>query len=262
MPLNILVCIKSVLLHPPASPVQGRLSRPAEACELNPFDRPAIETALMLRENAGGRVSLLSMGPPACAQALCEAMAMGADRAFLVCDPALAGSDTLATATTLAAAIRKLAPVDLVLFGTRTADSDTGQVGPQTAVLLNRPLVTFVHEVALAPEGLTVNRRVDGFEERYAVQLPAALTIHPRCAAARDVPLTGIRAAFEERPIDTLSLADLGLPPAVVGEGGSPTRVASSKRVSRERSCEFLTGSAEAQADELVRRMVAAGGLG
>ena len=120
----------------------GRSIRTSETCDLNPFDRPCIDMALRLRKEMGGTVTALSMGPDSCAFAVCDAMAMGVDRGVLLSDPALAASDTLATTTALAAAIRKLAPYDLVLFGTRTSDSDTGQVGPQTSVLLGIPMVT------------------------------------------------------------------------------------------------------------------------
>ena len=132
MDLNIIVCVKSVVLDAP----KGRVVRSSESCELNPFDRPVLEVALNLREAHGGKITAISMGPEASALALIETMALGIDRSILISDPALAGSDTLVTSTALAAAIQKIAPFDLVLFGTRTADSDTGQVGPQTAALL------------------------------------------------------------------------------------------------------------------------------
>lgn len=258
MKLNIIVCIKSVVIAVP----DRKVIRTAESCELNPFDRPALEAALRLRETYRGTVTALSMGPKASTFSLLEAIAMGVDRSVLVCDPALAGSDTLATSTALAAAIKKLAPFDLILFGTRTADSDTGQVGPQTAVLLDLPLVTSVYSIEQMDTGLRVKRRADAFWEKFELSLPAVLTIHPSSAQPRDVGLSGIESAFEEGEVENWNLVDLGLSPDQVGEAGSYTRVLSLVRVKKERKCEFLSGATEEQADELIRRLGESGLIG
>jgi electron transfer flavoprotein beta subunit len=241
---------------------EGRLVRTAENCELNPYDRPAIELALRISEERGGTVTALSMGPESSRDALFEALAMGADRAVLACDPALAGSDTLATSCALAAAIKKLEPFDLVLFGARTADSDTGQVGPQTAVLLGHPLVTWCASVEAGGEGLLVERKADGFHEVYELLSPAALTVHPGALMPRDVPLGGIEAAYAEGEIELLSCSELGIEPEKMGEGGSPTRVLSMNKVTKERKCELVTGTVDEQADELVRRLMEKGLIG
>jgi len=258
MDLNIIVCVKSVVLDAP----NGRVVRSSESCELNPFDRPVLEVALNLRKAHGGKITAISMGPEASALALIETMALGVDRSILISDPALAGSDTLVTATALAAAIQKITPFDLVLFGTRTADSDTGQVGPQTASLLNLPLVTWAYSIQPAKSGLRVKRRADGFQETFELSLPAILTVHPSAIQPRDVGLYGIESAFAEPKVENWNLKQLGLTPEQVGEQGSPTRVLSLKRVKKERKCEFLSGSAEEQAEELVRRFVDTGMVG
>lgn len=255
MGLQIIVCIKSVIIHAP----DEQVVRSSESCELNPFDRPALEVALRMKEESYGSVTALSMGPVSCAFVLQEAMAMGVDSSVLICDPALARSDTLATSTALTAAIKKLAPFDLVLFGTRTADSDTGQVGPQIAVLLDLPLVTWAHSIEQKDGGLLVERRADGFRERFEVSFPAALTIHPGSVQPRDVGLSGTQLAFEEKEVTKWSLADLGVPPDHVGEAGSATRVLSFSRVEKVRKCTFLSGSNEKQADELKRRLLKSG---
>jgi electron transfer flavoprotein beta subunit len=255
MNLNIIVCIKSVVVAAP----EGRVVRSTESCELNPFDRPALEVALHLREVGGGAVTAISMGPEASALALVEAMAMGVGRGILISDLALAGSDTLATATALAAAIKKLAPFDLVLFGTKSADSDTGQVGPQTAALLNLPIVTWAYSIEPVKSGLHIERRSDGFQERFELSYPAVLTVHPGSVQPRDIGLHGIESAFAEPRVESWSLKDLDLLPHQVGEQGSPTRVLSLRRIKRERKCEFLPGSAEEQTDELIRRFVDSG---
>jgi electron transfer flavoprotein beta subunit len=262
--MRIIVCIKSVVKWSAGEALgpDGKIARTAEGMELNPFDRPALELALRLKEELGGSVTALSMGPETAEDALSEALALGADRAALACDRALAGSDTLATSYALAEAVKKLSPFDLLLFGTRTADSDTGQVGPQTAALLGLPLVGWACSVKARGSMIEVERRVDGYREVYEADLPAALTVHAGAIIARDVSLYGIGPAYGEGKIERLTCAELGLDPARIGESGSPTRVVSMKPVKRERKCELIAGPAEEQAEELVKRLVEKGLVG
>jgi electron transfer flavoprotein beta subunit len=256
--LHTIVCIKSVVTEAP----KGRINRSADKCALNPFDRPPLEKALALKERHGGSVTVLSMGPPTAESTLREALALGADRAVLLCDPALAGADTLATATALAAAVNHLAPFDLLLFGIRTTDSDTGQVGPQTAVLLDIPMLTTVSRLDEWAPTFTATREVDGFTEIYALDCPAALTIHPDAAKPRETPLAGLAAAFDQASVIRLSAADVGLDPATVGEAGSPTRVLSVRPVKKNRTCKMIEGTAAEQANLLVDQLTSAGLLG
>ena len=258
MSLNILVCIKSVVLDAP----DGRVVRLPETCALNPFDRPALEMALGLREERGGEITALSMGPEAGALALYEALSMGADRALLISDPSLAGSDTLVTSTVLGTAITRLGPFDLLLFGMRTSDSDTGQVGPQVSVLLDLPLVTGAYSIEHSDYNLLVERRADEFIEKYEVDLPCVLTVHPAAAQGSDSALSGIEEAFGKESIKRIALNDLRISSDRVGEKGSPTRLVSMNRIRRKRKCDFLTGSVEEQADELVRRLKESGLIG
>jgi electron transfer flavoprotein beta subunit len=215
--------------------------------------------ALGLKKERGGTVTVLSMGPEAGTAAIYEALALGADRGILLCDPALAGSDTLATSTALGAALKKLEPFDLVCFGTRTSDSDTGHVGPQTAVLMGLPLASQVQSFELGASMLTAERKIDGILETVEVPLPAALTIHPASFPPGDPPLYGIEAAFQAQPIEKWGLEELSLSPEVLGEAGSPTRVLSMTPVSRERKCDILTGSPDEQADKLLKILTDAG---
>jgi electron transfer flavoprotein beta subunit len=248
MALHLIVCIKAIVTRAPA----GRTVRTAENSRLNPFDLPALEAALQLKAERGGTVTVLSMGPPASRMVLAEALAMGADRAVLACDPALAGADTLATSRTLAAAVGRLAPYDLLLFGTRTADSDTGHVGPQTAVALGIPMVTGVHRFESAPAGLKVERTLDQWVENYEVDFPAAITLRPDAVRPRDTGLGGLAAAFDDGQVEVLRLADLGLDPSGAGEAGSPTRVLSMHPVRHERKCRILAGEPPEVAEQLV----------
>lgn len=256
--MHIIVCIKSVVIDAPS----GKIVRTADKCALNPFDRPALETALQLKASKGGTVTALSMGPPTAEASLREALAMGVDRSVLLCDPALAGSDTLATATALGAAARYLSPFDLLLFGTRSSDSDTGQVGPQTAVILDLPMVANVLQVRTSSQGFSVSRDVDGFREVYEVDLPAVLAIHPTATVPRDPPLGGIAGAYEEQSVETISMDHLDLDPCLVGEAGSPTRVLSMRGIKRERSCRWIEGSPDVQAESLTKALLRAGLIG
>lgn len=258
MALEMVVCIKSVMLEAPV----GKARRNAATCVLNPFDLPALETALQLKERYGGRTTALSMGPPETAFALRECLAMGIDRAVLLSDPALAGSDTLATAAALAAGLGKLAPWDLAFFGIRSSDSDTGQVGPQTAVRMDLPLITGMQSLTLDGSEVRVDRRMDGFCEIYTTALPAVLTVLPTACAARDLSLQGIEQAFAQGIVETWSLMDLDLNAARVGLKGSPTEVLSMQRIRKDRQCEFLNGTAEAQVEALIDRLIEMGRLG
>ena len=258
MKLNIIVCVKSVVVNAP----EGQVVRTPEFCELNPYDRPALEVALNLRDVHGGTVTTISMGPESSELALIETMALGVDRSILLCDAALAGSDTLATSRALGTAIKKLAPFDIVLFGARTSDSDTGQVGAQTATILNLPLVTWAYSIAPSDNEFIVERRADGYREKFALAFPAMLAVHPGSIQPRDVGLHGIESAFTERKAEYWNLNDLGLSPEQVGEGGSPTRVVSLKRVKKVRKCKFLEGSAEEQARYLAGIFVDSGCVG
>ncbi len=259
MSLHCIVCIKSVVREAP----QGIGRRTPENSELNPYDRPAVEAALRLKELTGGRVTALSMGPEVGSEALAETQAMGVDEAILVNDPALAGSDTLVTSRVLAAAVRRAAPFDLILFGTRTSDSDTGQVGPQTATVLGIPFLGGVKKIDQKLEQKLgqqsghweMKRQMDDWEENWAVAFPAAVTIHPRAFKPRPIPLIGIAQAHDPLDVKTWGLADIGVPIEEVGLQGSPTRVAQLEKLKRGRTCRMLEGEPQAQVEALIAHL-------
>lgn len=258
MGLNIIICIKSVVLDAP----DGKVVRLLETTGLNPFDRSAIEMALRLREEMGGTITAISMGPESAAFALYEAKSMGVDRAILISDRDLAGSDTLATSRALAAAIKKFAPFDIVIFGARSSDSDTGQVGPQTAVLLDLPFITGVFDIKPKDQNFIVERGVDEFLETYEISVPATIAVHATAVQPRDVGLSGIQKAFGVESLEKVNLTDLEISKESVGNEGSPTKIVSLERVVRKKKCEFIAGTVEEQADELVRRLKETGHIG
>ncbi len=258
MSTHIIVCIKSVVRSAP----KGVARRTPDNSELNPFDRPALEAALQIRETTGGQVTALSMGPDVSREALAEALAMGANRAVLINDRALAESDTLVTAQVLARAIEKIGPYDLLFFGTRTADSDTGQVGPQTAAVLNIPFVSRIKELSKRTNGWEARRTMDVWEEVWEFREPAAATIEARAFTPRPVSLIDISNVYAQSAIDQWGLEDLKMAAETVGLSGSPTRVASLEKIKNDRSCMMLDGEPQEQADALIQRLTHAGLIG
>lgn len=248
MPLHIIVCIKSVIRTAP----NGVGRRTPDNSELNSFDRPALEAALQLKASQGASVTVLSMGPAVAIEALAEAQAMGADRAVLISDAALAGSDTLVTARVLAAGVARLAPYDFVFFGTRSSDSDTGQVGAQTATLLKIPFVGGIKQMQPEGKAWAIRRRIDDWEELWQVSAPAAATVHSRAYPPRPIPLMGIARAHDHLDAQTWTLSDMALTADRVGLIGSPTRVNHLQKVKRQRSCRMLEGEPQKQVEALV----------
>ena len=152
--MNIIVCIKQVPDPEQAKidPKTGLVVRSGVKKILNPFDLYAIEAALRLKEAQGGKVTALSMGPPDAAEALKEAVSLGVDEAVLLSHRDFAGADTLATSYTLARAIERLSPFDLIVCGRQAIDGDTAQTGPGMAEQLGIPHVTEVRKI-LSVEG-------------------------------------------------------------------------------------------------------------
>ncbi len=223
--MRIVVCVKQV----PESeqvridPERKTLVREGVPMVINPLDEHALALALDLREAAGAEVVAVSMGPPSAEQVLRHAVAVGADRAVLVCDRALAGSDTLATSRALAAAIEKLGGADLVLCGNHSTDGETGHVGPQIAELLGWPQVTSASAVRLAEDGLQVERTCEGWVERVAVPLPAVVAVLESVAEKRRAGLRALRRA-RTAEIEVWGIDELGLAAEQVGLAGSPTQ--------------------------------------
>jgi len=258
MSFHAIVCIKSVVRAAP----DGVGRRTPDNSELNPFDRPALEAALQLKTLKGGSVTVLTMGPEVSVEALAEAQAMGADRAVLISDPALGGSDTLVTSRVLAAAVARLAPYDLLFFGTRTSDSDTGQVGAQTAALARVPFIGGVKQITPEERQWEMVRLMDDWQEQWRVQPPAAVTIHPRAYRPRPIPLGGIALAHDRLEVERWDLSDLALAASEVGLIGSPTRVSNLTKIKRKRTCRMLEGEPAEQVAALIDFLSTKGLLG
>lgn len=227
--MKIAVCVKEVpgvnvpKRHDEAS---KRLVRDGDQV-LNTYDSHAMEAALQLRESgaaADATITAVCMGPATAARTVQKALALGADDALLVSDEGLAGSDILATARALAAALAKHGPFDLVIMGQQSSDSDCWVLPGVLAELLEAPVVTQAASLELANGEVAVDRQSELGYEKLTLSLPAVVSVSDAINTPRYPALKAIMAA-KKKPLTTVSLADLGLEAGVVGESGSGTKV-------------------------------------
>jgi len=234
----------------------GRLVRGHLPLEVNPYCRRAIAKGVELA--AGGRCVAFTLGPPAAGDVLREAVAAGAAEGFHLCDPAFAGSDTLATARALAAAIRAAGPFDLILAGLNSVDADTGQVPPELAELLGLPFASGVRQLEIEGSAARVSCERDDGTAELLVPLPAVLSVAERlCAPAKHGPAE--RAAVPAERIRLVRAAGLG--PGPWGAAGSPTSVGEVRAYEHRREGRVLAGPLAAQVLEAVGLLAARGAL-
>lgn len=225
--MNIIVCIKQVpeTTEVRINPETNTLIREGVKSIINPFDMYAIEEGVQLKERFGGKVTVVTMGPPQAEAALREAISMGADEGILLCDRAYAGSDTWATSYTVAGAIKKIGAFDLIICGKQASDGDTAQVGPGISTHLNIPQVTYVKKVEEVKENLMrVERMMEEGYEIIETPLPALLTVVKEINEPRIPSLKGMMRAKSAK-ITLWGQKELGLDPQSIGLCGSPTQV-------------------------------------
>jgi electron transfer flavoprotein beta subunit len=233
-------------------PITNTLKRDGVPSIINPDDKTAIEAALQLKEKCGATVTVITMGPSQAEKALREALAMGADEAFLLTDRAFAGSDTLATSTILAAAIKKLG-ADVVFCGRQAIDGDTAQVGPQISEHLGIPQITYAAAIDYNAEkgSLIVKRQ---FEDRYQtleVKGQCLITILSTLDTPRYMNVWDI-IAQDEKEIGIITFADIEVDPAAIGLKGSPTKVKSTATKQFDKTIETLELDPESAAKAIV----------
>jgi electron transfer flavoprotein alpha subunit len=242
----------------------GRLVRDGVELELNAYCRRAVAQAVELAAEHGGTVTVITLGPPAAEDCLREAIAWGTDRGVdttgvLVTDAAFAGSDTLATARALAAALTHVGPFDLVLTGRNSVDADTGQVGPELAELLDLPFATAARHLTLEDRTLHLRCEHDDGWAQLQVALPAVVSTAERLIDPCKVEPEG-RAAVPATRLQTLDAAALG--PGPWGQAASPTWVGPVRVVEAERERHVLRGATlEEQVARAVEVLVARGAL-
>ena len=225
--MEILVCIKQVpgTTQVRINPETGTLIREGVEAITNPFDEYAIEEALRLREKHGGRVTVITMGPPQAETSLRQAIGMGADEAVLVSDRAFAGSDTWATGYTLSGAIRKLGKFDLIICGKQAIDGDTAQVGPGIAEMLDIPFVAWVRKVEDVSNGkIRVERLMEDGYEVVEMPMPALITVVKEINEPRLESLKGKMRA-KKYQIRVMPRAEIEAEDEKLGLKGSPTNV-------------------------------------
>jgi electron transfer flavoprotein beta subunit len=255
--LKMVVCIKQVPMvsELPWDRAKGTLQRDLAEGMMNPACRSALDTALRIKETAGGEIVVITMGPPMAEEVLREALALGADRGVLLSDRKMAGADTSVTSYTLARAIEKACPgFDLVLCGFSTSDSETAQVGPQLAEELDIPGVAYVGELSLAGGTVRMQRFTDNFIETLEMDLPGLVTVTTGRYAPRHVPLGGIQAAFAEADIVRLDAAALRLDPERIGAKGSATKILNVYSPTEGKENIVLTGAPRRIVEQLFER--------
>jgi len=258
--MNIMVCVKpapdpkrwdSIQLDP----VTKALRREGIPSVLGPLDKRALEEGLRLKEKHGGKVAAMAMAPPSARDNLVEALAMGADEAYLLSDRAFAGSDTWATSLVLSRGIQKAGKFDLVICGEWSLDGSTGHVGAQLAEFLEIPNVGRVVAVEIVEgESLRARSMVELGDRILDTSLPALITVTRETNTPRFTSLLGVIEA-ETKPCVSWSAADLGIRPEEVGFRGSPTQTGDIFMPEMKRKAEMLRGEPEGMITEILHKI-------
>ena len=233
----------------------GTMIREGVESIVNPLDLYAIECALQLKEQFGGNISVLSMGPPKAEKAIREALSMGCDDGVLLTDKAFAGSDTWATSYVLSKAIAKIANYDIIICGRQTLDGDTGQVGPELSEMLKIPFVSYVSKIEeIKDKHIRVQRMIEEGHEVIETTLPAVITVVKEINVPRLPSLRGSMKAKTAK-IPVWNAAEIGAEPDKAGIPGSPTRVVKIFYPKRTHKSEIFQGTVEEQISQLAERL-------
>ena len=261
--MKIIVCVKQVpdTSGKVAVNPDGTLNRASMAAITNPDDLNAVEAALVLKEQTGAEVIVVSMGPPPAEGMLREVMARGVDRAILVSAREFGGSDTYATSQILAAAIDKIGidKDDIVMCGRQAIDGDTAQVGPQIAEKLGLPQVTYAADIHKDGENITVKRMLEDGYMTIKVQTPCLLTCIKELNNPRYMSIGGIYETYN-KPLDTFDFDKLKdhklIDPSTIGLKGSPTNIFKSFTPPQKGVGVMLEGSGKETCEELAAILI------
>ena len=257
-PLRVASLAKQIPLAESMRLEDGRLVRHGPELEMNAYCRRAVAEGVSLARETAGTCTAVTFGPPSAEDVLREAVAWGADGGLHVCDEAFAGSDTLATARALAAALERSGPYDLVLVGRNSLDGETGQVGPELAELLGLPFAGAVKRLEDLGGRLRLELELDDGSAEVEVALPAVLAVAERLCDPCKVAPEG-RAAVPAERITRLGAAALG--PGPWGEPGSPTVVGPTHPMEHSRTLRVLDGPVDEQVRAAVRSLAERGAL-
>ncbi len=255
--MNIIVCVKHVpdTLEVSVDKETNTLVREGMEGVINPFDLYAVEEALRLKEQYGGMVTVLSMGPLQVVDTLQDALSLGAERGVLLSDIGFAGADTLATSYTLARAIKKIGHFDLIICGRQAVDGDTAHVGPSLAEKLGVPHISCVikiHEVT--DEYMVTGRMTEEGIEKVKLSLPGLITVSKGINEPRPPSLRG-KIAAARSDIIVWSAEDIAADANKIGLKGSPTRVVKMTTPEHHREGQMLEGSVQEQVTNLVSKL-------
>jgi electron transfer flavoprotein beta subunit len=218
--MNIVVLVKQVpdtYSERKLRSSDGLLDRDATDAVLDEINERAVEAALQLKEaNDGSAVTVLTMGPDRATDAIRKALSMGADKAVHLSDEALAGTDAVGTANALTKAIGTVEHVDLVIAGNEASDGRSGAMAAMVADLLGFPALTHAREISVEGSVVKVRRETDDGVTHLSAELPAVVSVSEKINEPRYPSFKGIMAA-KKKPVTTLSLADAGVDPSVVG---------------------------------------------
>jgi len=226
--VNSIVCLKQV----PDTETQIKIASDSKSIVtddikwvMNPYDEFGVEEALRLKEKHGGEVTVIGLGPKRVTESIRTALAMGADKGILITDDALEGSDSIATAKAIAAAVKDL-EYDVIFTGQRGVDDDLGIVGATLAELLGIPQLSLIVKVEVAEDGksVKVERPIEGETLVIESSLPALITAQKGLNEPRYASLPGIMKA-KKKPLDEKSLGDLGLDSAEFGEAARKLKI-------------------------------------
>jgi electron transfer flavoprotein beta subunit len=260
--LQIIVCLKQI---PDLQQIRIKRDSREPVLEGVPLlfgdmDKNALEEAVRIVEKEGGKVTALALGSPKLRDTIKEALAMGANEAVLLIDPAFEGSDTMTTAKILAKAIEKIGEYDLILCGEGSTDNYSGQVPSRLADMLSLPQVTYVRHLEFEEGGLRATRNMEEALEIVEAPLPALVSVaseinEPRLASMIQI----LRAA--KKPLQEWSAQDLGLSSAEVGKGASSLEAISNLAPEQERKNITLEGELDEVTEQLVDALTREGVL-
>ncbi|MDR3253500.1 MAG: electron transfer flavoprotein subunit beta/FixA family protein [Endomicrobium sp.] len=255
--MNIIVCIKQV---PNTTNVQidyetGRLKREGVESVINPFDEYAIEEGVRIKERTGGKVTVITMGPPQAESILREAISKGADEAVLVSDRAFGGADTLATAYTLSLAIKSIGNYHIIICGKQASDGDTGQVGPGIAEMLSIPHISYVKKIESIDDKLIkVERMMEDGYDLIESPIPVLLTVVKEINVPRIASLKG-KLTAKKAVIKVLDAKTIDANATKIGLNGSPTHVMKIFVPPKRTGGEKFNGEAQEVAVSLVKKL-------
>jgi len=250
----MIVCCKQILdpEAPPASfkidPASNKvIPPPGVAPVVSPFDEQAVEAALRIKDQQGGKITVISLGNNLLRDVVKKPLSMGADELILLEDAAFEGGDSWSTAFALAAAIKKVGPFDIIFCGRQAADWDAGQVGSGIAEILGIPSVTVAKKVETMDGKARVERVITDGYQVIEVTLPALITVSNELGEARYATLKGIMAASKKQPL-VWKPTDIGVEPSQIGEAGRKTKLLKLFQPVKEGKCEIIEADTPADA--------------